>query len=278
MPLCEDRWLSLEDDTRLNYAEQGTGRPVLMVHGWSGNNTTYAPFAQAIADNGFHYIAPNMRGSKPTEHSRYLPATIMQLADDLHFMMETLALEEVTLVGHSQGGQDIMAYLSKYGCAHLHSVVLIDTTPANHQVPGFLPEYDGYSLSQGYRECAEMAEDMVGYFANTFMGRAFPDASEAELRALAAGNLERQWLDETLSLYASAIILNATAFPERVTVPLAYFFAKNGVLIPPAMDRWYREHLSDYVSHPFPSASHTFFQEPEHSSRFLEELLAFLRQ
>lgn len=278
MILQKDRWLPLEDGTRLNYAEQGLGRAVLMVHGWSGNNSAYEPYAQAISDAGFHYIAPNMRGSKPTEHSRYLPATIMQLADDLHFMIEALNLESVTLVGHSQGGQDIMAYLSKYGCAHLHSVVLIDTTPANHQVPGFISEYDSYSIAQGYRECAEMADDIIGYFANTFMQRAFPDASDTELRALAAKNLEQQWLDETLTLYASAIILNASRFTERVTVPLAYFFAQNGVLIPPAMDRWYAERLSIYESHPFPSASHAFFQEPEHSSRFLDELLAFLRK
>ncbi len=277
MEINKDNWLTLEDGTKMNYVQAGTGRPILMIHGWTGNSSSYEMFAEPLVHAGYRFIAPNMRGSKPTEHSKYVPATIMQNADDIHYFIQQLGLKDVVLAGHSQGGQNIMMYLSKYGCDNLHSVVLIDTTPANHQAPGFIKEYDDYTVATGYKECGMIAEDLVGYFSGFFRS-AFPDASEEELRAFAEKNLEGQWLDETLTLYASAIILDARNFVDKMTVPLGYFYAKEGVLIRPQVNEWFAERIKDYTSYPFPTSSHGFFTEPEHIGSFTEKLLEFLKK
>jgi pimeloyl-ACP methyl ester carboxylesterase len=58
------------------------------------------------------------------------------LADDLAMVLESLDLTNVTLVGHSMGGGEIVRYLSRHGSQRVARIVLLaPTTPFLKQTP-----------------------------------------------------------------------------------------------------------------------------------------------
>jgi pimeloyl-ACP methyl ester carboxylesterase len=77
-----------------------------------------------LVDKGFRVIAYDRRGfgrsSQPWEGYDY-----DTFAGDLNDLIEELDLEDVSLVGFSMRGGEVVRYLSRYGDARIRSAVLI---------------------------------------------------------------------------------------------------------------------------------------------------------
>ena len=77
--------------TRLHYTELGSGPPVIMCHGFPGLGYSWRHQMQAVADAGFHAIAPDMLGygespapSDPAYYAHeHITASLLGLLDDL---------------------------------------------------------------------------------------------------------------------------------------------------------------------------------------------------
>ncbi len=127
------RSFTTRDGTRLSYLEAGRGRPVVMIPGWS---QTAAMFNEQILALSAQYrvIAVDMRGhgdsAKPAHGYR-----IARLATDLHELLDGLALEKVTLVGHSMGCAVIWSHWDMYPNRRIHSLILIDQAPCTTYGP-----------------------------------------------------------------------------------------------------------------------------------------------
>jgi non-heme chloroperoxidase len=50
-------------------------------------------------------------------------------ADDLAVVIETLELNDVTLVGHSTGGGEVVRYIGRHGTKRVAATVLISAVP-----------------------------------------------------------------------------------------------------------------------------------------------------
>lgn len=100
----------------------GTGRPVVLIHGWPLSGESWKPQISALKDAGYRTIAYDRRGfgssDKPAGGYDY-----DTLTDDLEGLMAELDLHNVTLVGFSMGGGEVARYVTKYGQDRLHSVV-----------------------------------------------------------------------------------------------------------------------------------------------------------
>jgi pimeloyl-ACP methyl ester carboxylesterase len=86
--------------TRLHYVTTGSGPAVLLLHGWP--QTWYEWRHVAAALDGFTVVMPDLRGfgysAKPA--SGYDAET---MAADIHGLVSTLELRDVTVVGHDWG-------------------------------------------------------------------------------------------------------------------------------------------------------------------------------
>jgi pimeloyl-ACP methyl ester carboxylesterase len=72
-------------DVHLSIAEAGAGgRPLLLVHGFTGAKEDFTPWFDRLANVGWHPVAPDLRGhgasSKPTADAAY---SLEILADDV---------------------------------------------------------------------------------------------------------------------------------------------------------------------------------------------------
>ena len=112
----------------LYYETQGTGKPVVLIHGWPLSGRAWEAQLPALVEAGYQVITYDRRGfgqsSKPWNGYDY-----DTLAQDLHSLMEALDLQDATIVGFSMGGGEVARYLGKYGSERVSKAVLASAVP-----------------------------------------------------------------------------------------------------------------------------------------------------
>jgi non-heme chloroperoxidase len=112
----------------LYYEDHGAGRPVVLIHGYPLSGRAWDKQVPALLEDGRRVITYDRRGfgksSQPTGGYDY-----NTFANDLHALLETLDLRDVTLVGHSMGTGEVTRYLGRYGSARVAKGVLISPIP-----------------------------------------------------------------------------------------------------------------------------------------------------
>jgi non-heme chloroperoxidase len=107
-------YVKTRDGTDIYVKDWGTGRPVILTHGWPLNADSWDAQAMALAHAGFRAIAYDRRGfgrsGQPWAGYNY-----DTLTDDLADVMEaTGATSDATIVGFSMGGGEVARYMSRY--------------------------------------------------------------------------------------------------------------------------------------------------------------------
>ncbi|MGI4847078.1 MAG: alpha/beta fold hydrolase [Janthinobacterium lividum] len=113
---------SKNDPVELYYETHGSGKPVVLVHGWPLSGRSWEAQVPALVEAGYRVITYDRRGfgwsSQPWSGYDY-----DQLAADLHALIEHLDLTGVTLVGFSMGGGEVARYLGAYGSDRIAKAV-----------------------------------------------------------------------------------------------------------------------------------------------------------
>lgn len=115
-----------ENEVKIHYQDCGRGKPVLLIHGWPLSHEMWEYQVEELVNAGNRVITYDRRGfgqsSKP-----YGNYTYDILTDDLKALMDYLDLHDVTLVGFSMGGGEVVRYFSKYGGARVSKIVLVSS-------------------------------------------------------------------------------------------------------------------------------------------------------
>jgi non-heme chloroperoxidase len=118
------KFIDTADGTSLYYKDWGAGRPVVFIHGWPIDADMWDPQMLHLAAHGLRAVAYDRRGfgrsGQPWTGYDY-----DTLADDLHTVLETLALEDVVLVGFSMGGGEVARYIARHGTRRVARAVFI---------------------------------------------------------------------------------------------------------------------------------------------------------
>ena len=98
----------------LYYEDQGTGRPVLLIHGYPLDGHSWERQTRELLAAGHRVITYDRRGFGRSSKvgSGYDYDTF---AADLNVLMETLDLRDVVLVGFSMGTGELARYVARYG-------------------------------------------------------------------------------------------------------------------------------------------------------------------
>jgi non-heme chloroperoxidase len=120
--------LSSKDGTQIYYKDWGRGPVVTFSHGWPLNADAWDGQMHFLFQQGFRVVAHDRRG-----HGRSDQASsgndMNGYADDLAAVIETLDLRNVTLVGHSTGGGEVVRYIGRHGTKRVAKAVLIAAVP-----------------------------------------------------------------------------------------------------------------------------------------------------
>ena len=89
---------------RIHLAEAGAGPLVLLCHGFPESWYSWRWQLEALAEAGFHAVAPDMRGygqtDRPEEMEKY---TLLHLVGDMVGVLDALGADRAAIVGHDWG-------------------------------------------------------------------------------------------------------------------------------------------------------------------------------
>jgi pimeloyl-ACP methyl ester carboxylesterase len=117
-------FIASHDGTRLSWREWGRGAPALFVHSWCLESQMWDYQVAALGDRGIRCIAYDRRGHGGSDQPAH-GYDYDTLADDMASVIEMLDLTDLTLIGHSMGGAEIVRYLSRHGGGRVRRVVLL---------------------------------------------------------------------------------------------------------------------------------------------------------
>lgn len=112
----------------LYYEDHGSGRPVVLVHGWPLSGRSWERQVPALVEDGYRVITYDRRGfgdsSRPWDGYDY-----DTFAADLHALFTHLDLLDVALVGFSMGGGEVARYVGTYGTERVRQAVFAGAVP-----------------------------------------------------------------------------------------------------------------------------------------------------
>jgi non-heme chloroperoxidase len=248
-------FLTTPEGVRLRYTDRGEGEhTVVLVHGWKGSHRMWDPAVYRLMRE-FRVIAFDNRGMGESDKPGG-PYDFAVLADDLGFVLETLAADDVTLVGWSMGCTIALEYLSRGG-GRVGRLVLMNGPLKLTKTPEF-----PWTMSE---------EQLSGYLDGLAGG--WPDAEEA---------FSRGALRDPSSAYADLYYQVALQTPLELAMRIVEEQAKIDhipvlptLLIPVLAaygryDPYYPITLAEFIADRVPNGRHLVFEESAHAPHYEE--------
>ena len=149
------------NDIEIYYEDHGSGRPVVLIHGYPLNGRSWERQQRELLAAGYRTINYDRRGfglsSQPTTGYDY-----DTFAADLNALLDHLALDEVDLVGFSMGTGEVTRYLGKYGSGRVRKAALLGAIPPFLLKTDDNPEGVDGSVFDGIK--ASIVADRYAYF------------------------------------------------------------------------------------------------------------------
>lgn len=87
------------------------GEPVVLLHALASHSGTWSTIAPALAGQGFHVIAPDLRGHGRSDWTASY--ALADFEDDLGALLDALELGAINLIGHSLGGHLALKFATR---------------------------------------------------------------------------------------------------------------------------------------------------------------------
>lgn len=123
------------DGVRLHYVDEGSGPPILLVHGQPTSSYLYRKMVPPLVAAGYRCVAPDLMGfglsDKPTDESAY---TLRRHVGLVTGLVEHLGLRGVTTVGQDWGGPISLRYAIDHQ-DNVRALVILNTLVRPAHVP-----------------------------------------------------------------------------------------------------------------------------------------------
>jgi non-heme chloroperoxidase len=225
--------ITTKDGTEIYFKDWGTGPVVTFSHGWPLNADAWDGQMMFLVQHGFRVIAHDRRGHGRSEQASS-NNDMNGYADDLAAVIETLDLKNVTLVGHSTGGGEVVRYMGRHGTKRVSKAVLIGAVPPLLLKTAANPEGLPIEIFDGLR--AAVLKDRSQFykdFAIPFFG------ANREGAKITQGTLDQFWLwSMQVGLKSSYDCIKAfseTDFTEdlkKIDVPTLLLHGEDDQIVP----------------------------------------------
>ena len=111
-------------DVEVYYTDQGSGQPVVLIHGFPLNAESWGKQQAALLAAGYRVVAYDRRGFGASTKTGG-GFDYDTFAADLHGLLDELDLTDVVLVGFSMGTGEVARYLARYGSDRVSKAVFL---------------------------------------------------------------------------------------------------------------------------------------------------------
>ncbi|MEJ7832317.1 MAG: alpha/beta hydrolase [Nocardioides sp.] len=265
------------NDISLFYTDTGgIGRPVVLIHGWPLSGASWSEQVPALTEAGYRVVTYDRRGFGESDK----PATGYDydtFAADLQGLLVGLDLNDVTLVGFSMGGGEVVRYLSQHGDARVRSAVLAAAVPpyllkTDDNPDGGLGDDDVEGMKEGAATNRE--EFLDGFTTNFFSVNGELVVSEEQRQAA----LELQKPAQDVALAGCIDAFGRTDFRDdlaSISLPTLVIHGDSDAIVPIEVSgRRAAEAIENSTLMVVEGAPHGF--NVSHSSEFNKALVEFL--
>ncbi|MBV9178922.1 MAG: alpha/beta hydrolase [Nitrososphaeraceae archaeon] len=159
-----------DNGVRINVEDIGSknGKPVVFIHGWPVNHNMFEYQFTELPKHGYRCVGIDLRGfgesDKPWDSYNY-----DTMADDVKAVLDTLNLQDATLVGFSMGGSISIHYISRHQGAHIKKLALLGAAaPCFTKREDFPYGIDKSAVDDLIRQTYEDRPSMLRNFSEIF--------------------------------------------------------------------------------------------------------------
>lgn len=150
--------------------EYGSGKPLLLLHGFGGCSQNWHPFTAKLAEH-YRLIVVDMRGHGYSTNPDNI-FTHREAANDVFLLLEKLGIEQFSAMGISSGGMTLL-HMATTQPKRIDSMVLISaTTHFPDQARAIMRRASFNTMPQEviemYRECAKRGEEQIQQLITQF--------------------------------------------------------------------------------------------------------------
>jgi len=266
------KYIEVEPGVKLHVTDQGTGIPVVMIHGWPLSNEIFKYQYEDLKDNGFRAIGITLRGFGKSDRSEE-NYDFSTLARDIDAVFKVLSLENAILLGYSFGGVAAAKYIATYSSYRVSKLVLLSATvPLNTQLHDHAYGFTKNQYNQIIDGVKKNRLATLNIYGPTFL---------VDVDFLPES--EGKWINNIMNeAAADAIIKTMISLRDidlrpdlhRIDVPTAIFHAVNDQVIPMEIAEEAHLGIKDATLVKFEKGGHWIFLKER--EKFLSELLKFI--
>ena len=181
---------------RMHLAEQGAGPLIVLCHGFPEFWYSWRYQFGALAEAGFHVVAPDMRGYGQTDYPEEIEKyTLLHLVGDMVGLLDALGVDSAVIAGHDWGAS--VAWYSALLRPDRFRGVIGMSVPFRPRVSirptAAMPQNDQALFYQLYFQTPGLAEAElerdVRLTMRTFLYSISGDAPRRDATAVSAGNI-----------------------------------------------------------------------------------------
>ncbi|MBP3967009.1 alpha/beta fold hydrolase [Paenibacillus lignilyticus] len=130
-------YVEAERGVKVYVEDVGYGRPVVFVHGWPVNRQMWEYQLNVVPKYGFRCISIDLRGFGKSD-APWHGYNYNRMSDDIRMVVESLGIQNATLVGFSMGGAIAIRYITRHAARGMCGLVLAAAAaPLMTQRPGY---------------------------------------------------------------------------------------------------------------------------------------------
>jgi pimeloyl-ACP methyl ester carboxylesterase len=158
------------NDMEMYYEEYGTGKPLVLLHGFGGCVQNWHPFTARLSEQ-YRLIVVDLRGHGYSTNPRNT-FTHREAANDVFILLEKLGIDHFSAMGMSSGGMTLL-HMATSQPKRIGSMVLISATShfpdqaraiMRRASFGTMPQ----EVREMYRECAKRGDEQIRQLITQF--------------------------------------------------------------------------------------------------------------
>ncbi|CAM2868379.1 alpha/beta hydrolase [Paenibacillus sediminis] len=157
--------------------DPGNGKPIVFIHGWPVNHKIFEYQFNRLPIMGYRCIGIDLRGFGKSDRP-WTGYSYNRLADDIRVIIDTLGLQNITLLGHSMGGAISIRYMARHAGYQVSKLALVGAAaPVYTRRPDFpygRTKEEANKLIEGtYNDRPKMLEDLGDLYFERYITGSF---------------------------------------------------------------------------------------------------------
>lgn len=260
-------------EPKLYVRDEGTGRPLVLIHGWSCPGQFFQHQIDALKGQA-RCIVPDLPGHGRTGAA--LPLDIESAARSVHAYLEEQDLTDAILCGWSMGALVSYAMIQLHGVARVSSVVAIDMSPkvlnavdwANGTLNGLNEALNANVLAGIVPDWPRLPARIA---SRLFAGDQDPDPDLLEYSRVQIAEADPTLLQP---MWASLTAQDFRPLLREFPVPLHLAAGLRSQLYGHGVHRWHLENVPDFTLHAFELSGHApHLEEPQRFTALMQRIL-----